>query len=124
MIKWKSGGQHVPEAKIQGVEDSDFMQNVEAVYWSPPFINSITGAAHDGDVKEFIEASKAFAEILERDDLKYETKLPAGTCAVFDNLRVVHARKEFDMNSGKRWLKGIYGDRQDLSSMWLKHCKK
>lgn len=114
-------GKHVPTPKVQNAADPDFMETVECVYWSPPFINSIAHAAHDGDVKEFVEASKAFAEIMERPELKHETKLPAGTCAVFDNLRIVHARKQFDMNSGKRWLKGIYGDRQDLLSQSLKH---
>ena len=116
-----SQGKHLPSVDVRGASDPDFMQDVECVYWSPPFINSIAGAADGDTLEEFIEASKAFAEVLQRPELIYETKLPAGTCAVFDNLRVVHARKAFDMNSGKRWLKGIYGDRQDLLSKSLKH---
>lgn len=113
---------HRPTAEITGVADPDFMQNVECTFWSPPFVNSIAPAAHDGNTKEFIDASKAFAEVLQRPELIFETKLPAGTCAVFDNLRVVHARKAFDMNSGSRWLKGMYGDRQDLLSRTLRHA--
>lgn len=114
-------GKHLPLPRILNATDADFMETVECVYWSPPFINSIANAAHDGDTKEFIEASKAFVEVMQRPELIYETKLPAGTCAVFDNLRVVHARKAFDINSGSRWLKGMYGDRQDVLSKSLKH---
>ncbi|KAJ9653268.1 hypothetical protein H2198_007512 [Neophaeococcomyces mojaviensis] len=116
--------QHAPNPTILNATDPGFMRTVDRVYWSPPFINSIAHAAHDGNVKDFIKASKAFTEVLHRPELTYETKLPAGTCAVFDNLRVVHARKAFDMNSGKRWLKGIYADRQDVLSNSLKHVWK
>lgn len=114
-------GKHHPLPRILNAADADFMETVDCVFWSPPFINSIANAAHDGDAKEFIEASKAFVEVMQRPELIYETKLPAGTCAIFDNLRVVHARKAFDMNSGSRWLKGMYGDRQDVLSKSLKH---
>ena len=116
-----SKGRHLPVAEFLHAADPAFMQTVECIYWSPPFINSIANATNDGDMQAFLEASKAFVEVMHRPQLVYETKLPAGTCAVFDNLRVVHARKAFDMNSGRRWLKGIYGDRQDLLSKSLKH---
>lgn len=116
-----SNGQHHPLPRILNAADPSFMETVDCVFWSPPFINSIAHAAHDGDTKEFLQASRAFAEVMQRPELIYETKLPAGTCAVFDNLRVVHARKAFDMNSGSRWLKGMYGDRQDVLSKSLKH---
>lgn len=112
---------HRPALRIQNAVHPDFMGTVDCIYWSPPFINSIAGAACNGSIKEFIEASKAFAEVLQRPEMIFESKLSEGTCAVFDNLRVVHARKEFDVNSGKRWLKGIYGDRQDILSKSLKH---
>lgn len=114
-------GKHGPISRVLNAADPDFMQTVDCTFWSPPFINSIADAAHDGDTKEFLRACKAFADILQRPELIYETKLAAGTCTIFDNLRVVHARKAFDVNSGSRWLKGIYGDRQDVLSKSLKH---
>ena len=114
-------GKHHPVPKILNAADPVFMETVDCVFWSPPFINSIANAAHDGDTREFIKASKAFVTVMQRHELIHETKLPAGTCAIFDNLRVVHARKAFDMNSGRRWLKGMYGDRQDVLSKSLKH---
>jgi len=119
-----SDNQHAPTPTVVNAADPGYMGAVDRVYWSPPFINSIANAAHDGNVKEFVDASKAFAKVLQRPEMIYETKLSAGTCAVFDNLRVVHARKAFDMNSGKRWLKGVYGDRQDVLSNSLKHVWK
>lgn len=112
---------HAPIARVLNAADPDFMQNVDCTFWSPPFINSIANAAHDGDTKEFIQACKAFADILQRPEMIHETKMAAGTCTIFDNLRVVHARKAFDAASGSRWLKGIYGDRQDVLSKSLKH---
>lgn len=114
-------GKHLPIPRILNAADAEFMETVDCVFWSPPFIDSIAHAAHDGDAKEFLKASKAFVEVMQRSELIYETKLPAGTCAVFDNLRVVHARKAFNINSGSRWLKGMYGDRQDVLSKSLKH---
>jgi len=114
-------GKHHPIPRVLNAADPGFFETVDCVFWSPPFINSIAYAAHDGNTRDFLEASKAFVEAIQRPELSYETKLPAGSCAVFDNLRVVHARKAFDMNSGSRWLKGMYGDRQDVLSKALKH---
>jgi len=42
--------------------------------------------------------------------------MDSGTCVIFDNLRVVHARNAFNLNSGRRWLKGAYLARQDFVS--------
>lgn len=112
---------HGPISRVFNAADPEFMENVDCTFWSPPFINSIADAAHDGDTAEFIQACKAFADIMQRPEMIHETKLEAGTCTIFDNLRVVHARKAFDASSGSRWLKGIYGDRQDVLSKSLKH---
>lgn len=116
----KIGAQyHLPPTNIFNASDAEFMQSVERVYWSPPFIDTISGASQD--ISQFVKAAKAFCDVLHRPELTYETKMEAGTCAVFDNLRVVHARKAFDVNSGKRWLKGVYGDQQDVLSKSVKH---
>lgn len=87
------------------------------VYWSPPFVKQDEiWATNSRPLREEQPALKAFADVLEEEDLRVETKLPAGTCAIFDNLRVVHARKAFDTNSGHRWLRGAYLDSQDFMS--------
>jgi hypothetical protein len=33
-----------------------------------------------------------------------------GDCVIFDNRRVLHARRAFDASKGERWLKGAYVD--------------
>ncbi len=43
-------------------------------------------------------------------------RLEAGTCAVFDNHRVVHGREAFEATSGARHLRGCYVDRGALRS--------
>ena len=45
-------------------------------------------------------------------------RLDAGTCAVFDNHRVVHGREAFSAESGTRHLRGCYVDRAALRSAY------
>ena len=45
-------------------------------------------------------------------------RLEAGTCAVFDNHRVVHGREAFSAESGQRHLRGCYVDRGALRSTY------
>ncbi|ETN42738.1 uncharacterized protein HMPREF1541_01896 [Cyphellophora europaea CBS 101466] len=113
-----------PEKKKRFTQKVDhqtyqLMRTVDRVYWSPPFISSNLDLAFSGSRRQ-IElgqgAMKAFSDALENDGLRVETKLPAGTCAIFDNLRIVHARKAFNTNSGHRWLRGAYLDYQDFVS--------
>ena len=40
----------------------------------------------------------------------FEYRLKEGECVVFDNRRVLHARRAFDASQGERWLKGAYVD--------------
>lgn len=47
---------------------------------------------------------------LEADEAVYETKLEPGTAVIFDNRRIVHARKAFENTEGERWLRGAYVD--------------
>jgi alpha-ketoglutarate-dependent taurine dioxygenase len=91
---------------------------VNRVYWSPPFVqmDTMLRPGTRAELREQQRALKKFADVLEDDSLRVETKLPPGTCVIFDNLRVVHARKAFDTNSGHRWLKGAYLDSQDFIS--------
>ena len=98
------------------------LDSIDAVHWSPPFATGLDDlfkygkAPHQASIEARISASKAFAEILERDELVFQTKMEPGTCAIFDNLRVAHARNSFDMNSGKRWLRGAYVNAQEVYS--------
>lgn len=46
--------------------------------------------------------------------MRFEETLKEGECVVFNNRRVLHARRAFDTESGERWLKGTYVDWDDF----------
>ena len=69
------------------VANSVALGRIGRVYWSPPFIGtplkSVAGQATD----DFLQAASVFSRIIESPGFGIEHKLPAGTCAIFDNLR-------------------------------------
>ncbi len=67
-------------------------------------------------VEPFYAAWQAFGRILRSPELEYVFKMQPGDCQVFDNRRVLHARAEFDPNSGPRHLQGTYVERDDFLS--------
>ena len=81
------------------------------VNWSPPFQGRLYHRHGDPKrTKEFVQATKNFDRILNDDAMVYELKMEEGTCAIFENRRVVHARNAFQMEDGERWLRGAYVD--------------
>ena len=46
-------------------------------------------------------------------------KMKPGECVLFDNMRVMHGRNQFDVGGGSRWLRGAYIAREDLVSRVL-----
>ncbi len=66
-------------------------------------------------VGPFYRAYRHFAEILERSDLQVTFKLRPGELMLFDNTRVLHARKAYSA-AGKRRLQGAYSDLDGLYS--------
>jgi gamma-butyrobetaine dioxygenase len=66
-------------------------------------------------VAEFYPAYRAFAEILNRPELRLVLRLAPGDCLVFDNTRLLHARTAFDA-VGERHLQGCYADLDGLAS--------
>ena len=63
----------------------------------------------------FYAAYRHFAEIIERDALQISFKLSAGQLMMFDNTRVMHARKAYS-DGGIRHLQGAYSDLDSLYS--------
>ena len=95
--------------------------NVRRVYWSPPFTAPHVRNAHRFARDSMSHAAqlhtgKLFADSLEAPGMAVTTKMAPGTCVIFDNLRVCHARTAFDTTSGHRWLRGAYLDHQDFHS--------
>ncbi|KPI36514.1 Gamma-butyrobetaine dioxygenase [Cyphellophora attinorum] len=104
---------------------SPHLNAVDRVYWSPPFVATTVHKHPDqrplNDFtlyiqRNFREVMSNFSKVLDSPQLRVETRLDPGTCVIFDNLRIVHARKAFDTSSGSRWLRGAYLDWQDFFS--------
>lgn len=91
--------------------------------WSPPFqlpaqpINmSDMGEAL---YAQWLKAVRKMKPLFEDEYKIYETKMQPGECVIFDNRRILHGRREFDVNSGSRWLKGTYVDNDSYSKRIL-----
>ena len=66
-------------------------------------------------IRPFYAAYRHFAEIIEREHLQISFKLSAGQLMMFDNTRVMHARKAYS-DGGVRHLQGAYSDLDGLYS--------
>ena len=66
-------------------------------------------------VERFYPAYRHFAEILEREELQLVFKLQPGELTLFDNTRILHARKAYSA-AGTRHLQGAYSDLDGLYS--------
>ncbi|KAK0724488.1 hypothetical protein B0H67DRAFT_568063 [Lasiosphaeris hirsuta] len=88
--------------------------HIRSIYWSPPFQAPFSRELMDESrpsrvgLAEWKTAATAFQASLEALGSMFEVKLKPGECAVFDNTRLVHGRREFATGSGHRWLKGTY----------------
>ncbi|OJJ58020.1 hypothetical protein ASPSYDRAFT_153622 [Aspergillus sydowii CBS 593.65] len=94
---------------------------LEFVNYSPPFqgpkIESMDKAHGSvGWQKLEIEALQSFAKRLESETSIFELKLNPGECVIFENRRVVHARRQFNTATGERWLAGAYLDTDVVQS--------
>ena len=67
-------------------------------------------------IRPYYRALSAFGRIVRDPDLAFVFRMQPGDCQMFDNRRVLHAREEFDPNSGPRHLEGCYVDRDDFLS--------
>ena len=66
-------------------------------------------------ITKFYAAYRHYAEIIERDTLQIQFKLNPGELMMFDNTRVMHARKAYS-KGGVRHLQGAYSDLDGLYS--------
>ena len=90
---------------------------IEFVNWSPPFQGTFEGQYSSGlQLRRYIQAAKAFSSRIEAPENIYEYRMQEGDCVIFNNRRVLHARRAFDTASGERWLKGAYVDTDVFNS--------
>jgi gamma-butyrobetaine dioxygenase len=86
---------------------------IRRVNWSPPFqapFEARIGSNQPPTLRSFVAASHAYEQLLSSPENLFEYRLNEGECVIFDNRRVLHARKAFDATKGERWLKGAYVD--------------
>jgi gamma-butyrobetaine dioxygenase len=121
----------------------------DAINWSPPFQGPLTmnvgmtttraSKLKSADVEsarsrlqEYHQAAALLKERIEHPSSVYETRMESGTCVIFNNRRILHARKAFPVGGGsqgaegaegaagaegeERWLRGAYGDLDPLMS--------
>lgn len=88
----------------------------ESINWSPPFQGPLEQVDPSGmkedqvSLRDYVKAASTFKKLLAHHSAVFETKLDEGTCVVFNNRRILHARRPFDSEGGERWLKGCYVD--------------
>lgn len=120
---------------------ADLINNVS---WSPPFqapFSSVTsGKLYDIDilgdapglyqdsqtmlqrlnrgVEVWYSAASEFNKLIHRPEGVHERMMKPGECVIFDNRRVLHARRAFEVgDAGKeRWLRGAYVDKDPYLS--------
>ncbi|CAF9920867.1 MAG: hypothetical protein GOMPHAMPRED_002159 [Gomphillus americanus] len=105
--------------KPAGGQHYTYPIDYEAINWSPPFQGPVERAnvfAGSNDratpaFKEYIRAAKKFKELVSAESAVFELKMGEGLCVVFNNRRVLHARKPFSSTAGgERLLVGGYVD--------------
>ncbi|WP_325063300.1 TauD/TfdA family dioxygenase [Halovulum marinum] len=64
----------------------------------------------------YYPAFVGFLRMMQQERFLLRFRAEAGTCAVFDNHRIVHGREGYVADSGRRHLRGCYTDRGALRS--------
>jgi len=93
--------------------------NIRVINHSPPFQGPLPIELYsktDNELHTLMDALKAFTEATESAENLFEYRYEAGDCVIFNNRRVLHGRREFDPESGERWLKGCYVDSDVFNS--------
>ncbi|XP_048579291.1 gamma-butyrobetaine dioxygenase isoform X2 [Nematostella vectensis] len=79
---------------------------IVAVTWSPAFEGPLF--AREEDVEPYYEAYRKFDKAVNKSPLKLKLKLNEGDLVTFNNIRMLHGRKAFQLNDGVRQLDGCY----------------
>jgi alpha-ketoglutarate-dependent taurine dioxygenase len=96
-------------------------QLIKHINYSPPFqgpfdVDKEQGKKWAQNTQRLVKALKKFTKNIEEPSRIFELKLNPGECVIFENRRVLHARRAFDTTSGERWLAGAYVDESDVNS--------
>lgn len=90
---------------------------VVAVHWSPPFEGPLR--VHPDMVEPYYRAYHQFAQWLQESEDVLELSLQPGDLVSFNNRRVLHARRGFQLNGGERYLQGTYVNIDEFKSEYM-----
>ena len=114
-----------PMARANRSRDSDYRWSV------PPIVLDARGAVAEirwgnwlraplavefDQVERVYAAAACMTAVAARDDLAVHVDWQAGDLLAFDNRRILHGRDTFDSAGGQRFLRGCYGEREELHS--------
>lgn len=104
-------------------ERASFAKLSAAVNWSPPFQGlprSVTRKA--GFPSEYYQSLDLFQKVLDQPHREWEFTMEEGDLVLFDNRRVLHARRAFrDLTEAEREERGVEIVEGE-STRWLKGC--
>jgi alpha-ketoglutarate-dependent taurine dioxygenase len=118
---YNAGQSYRQVRKTVELEDpTDLTSPIRLLNWSPPFqgpfeINTTPTGGKIG-LNDFLKAAKKFDALIGDPANLWEYRMKESDCVIFDNRRVLHARRAFDNSKGERWLKGAYLDRDVFAS--------
>jgi gamma-butyrobetaine dioxygenase len=105
---------------VELIDPRDPSSPIKLINWSPPFQGPF---AHDIGTKDggkalrlYHAAAQKFDKLTNDPANMFEYRMNEGDCVIFDNRRVLHARRAFETEKGERWLKGAYMDRDVFAS--------
>lgn len=81
---------------------------ITAINWSPPFQAPFEVVITPPGLTDYVKMAKQFKALVEDNTAVFETRMDEGTCVVFDNRRILHARRAFNSEGDERWLRGAY----------------
>ena len=131
---WESNRQRVKQSAGAEIPPLNVGDCIEKINWGPPFLapfsldldsmEQASGSSASAreclnhKVDEWHAAARKFSALLQRSESLHERLMKPGECVLFDNTRVLHARKAFNSNdAGKaRWLRGTYIDKDPYLS--------
>lgn len=118
----------VVEDPYGGINPETGKPFIHLINYSPPFQGPLDALApgsgfSDKQVDDFLRGLKSFEAYIEDKKNQIEFKMNENCCVIFMNRRALHARNEFQADSGSRWFRGTYLDLDSYQSQ-LRVSKK
>ena len=130
--RYKNNGQYYQKSRPSfehhyiNRDDDNMIEAIRAVNWSPPFQAPFErdigcdilkrSALGISRLRMYTLGAKIFKSLIEDEYAVFSTKMEEGTCVVFNNRRLLHARTAFSSTDGERWLRGAYVDADSFAS--------